>query len=245
MRHLTKLLLTAGLAVAFVSLTLAQQPGRGFGGFQLTEATLLLQKSVQDELKVTDAQKEKLTKIDEKYKADMKDLGKDGGREAFAKVAETRNTAIAEVQKDLKPEQQKRLLQIFVQVSLNPPMMMGGGMGRMGGGLRANPLAVFENENVQKELKLTDKQKDMIKTIATDTAKDTKEIMDNVDRKDKDASKAAREKVTGLNKAAVEKIESSLTDDQKKAWKDLPGEKFEGKIEFGMGMGRGKKKDVE
>jgi hypothetical protein len=227
MRHLTKLLLTAGLAVAFVSLTLAQQPMRGGGGFQLTEATLLLQKSVQDELKVTDAQKEKLTKIDEKFKADMKDLGKDGGREAFAKVAETRNMALAESIKELKPEQHKRLMQIFVQVSLNPPMMMGGG-GRMGGGLRANPLAVFENEDVQKELKLTDKQKDMIKTIATDTAKDTKEIMDNVDRKDKDASKAAREKVTGLNKAAVEKIETSLTDDQKKAWKDLPGEKFEG-----------------
>ncbi len=241
MRHLTKLLLTAGLAVAFVSLTLAQQPGRGFGGNQFSETSLLMNKSVQEELKVTDAQKEKLAKIQEKFRADLKELTKDSGAEAFAKVNETRTTAAAEVIKDLKPEQHKRLVQIFVQVNLNPPMMGGGG-GRGFGG--PNPLTVFANADVQKELKLTDKQKDMIKTISTDTAKDAKEIRDNIPKGDKDARKAATEKITGLNKAAVEKIESSLTDDQKKLWKDLPGEKFEIKIE-NMGRGKDKKKDTE
>jgi hypothetical protein len=243
MRHLTKLLLTAGLAVAFVSLTLAQQPGRGFGGMQFNEAALLMNKSVQEELKVTDAQKEKLAKIQEKFTEDMKDAREKKDMEAFAKISETRNTAAAEVIKDLKPEQHKRLVQIFVQVNLNPPMMGGGGGGGRGGFTAGpNPLVVFENEDVQKELKLTDKQKEMIKTIATDTAKDAKEIRDNIPKGDKDARKAATEKITGLNKAAVEKIESSLTDDQKKLWKDLPGEKFEIKLE-GMGN-RGKKKDV-
>jgi malate/lactate dehydrogenase len=238
MRHLTKLLLTAGLAVAFVSLTLAQQPMRGGGGFQLNEAALLVNKSVQEELKLTDAQKEKQAKIDEKFKADMKEAVANKDREAFTKINETRNTAATEVIKDLKPEQHKRLVQIFVQVNTTPPMMGKGGRGGIG-----NPLVVFENEEVQKELKLTDKQKEMVKTIASDTQKDVKEIRDNIPKGDKDARTAANEKIQGLNKAAVEKITTSFTDDQKKLWKDLPGEKFE--IKFDGGGRPGKKKDTE
>jgi ethanolamine utilization protein EutA (predicted chaperonin) len=233
MRHLTKLLLTAGLAVAFVSVTLAQ-PGRG-GGFQLTEATLLsTNKSVQEELKLSDAQKEKLTKITEKFLADMKDAAKD--KDAAAKVRETRDTAVAEVVKDLKAEQKKRLMQIFVQVNMNTE----GGKGVPVG----NPLLVFASEDVQKELKLNDDQKTKIKKLVSDTEADVKEIRKGIVKGDKDSQKAATEKIATLNKDAVEKITGEkgiLTDDQKKIFKDLPGEKFA--IKFETPGGKDKKKD--
>lgn len=231
MRHLTKLLLTAGLAVTFVSIVLAQRPGGG-QFLQQTEVTLLVSnKSVQDELKLTDAQKEKVAKIQEKYQADVKDAGKD--KDARMKAGEVRDTAGAEVVKDLKPEQQKRLLQIFVQVNTSTG---GGGGGK--GAPPGNPMLVFANEHVQKELKLDEKQVKMIKTIADDTKKDSEELIKNAG-KDKDQIKEARMKVATLNKEAVDKIVATLTDDQKKLWKDLPGEKFDIKYE-GFGP---KKKD--
>jgi Spy/CpxP family protein refolding chaperone len=225
MRHLTKLLLTAGLAVTFVSIVVAQRQGGG-GGQQFTEPALLVNKSVQEELKLTDAQKEKVAKIQDKFTSDMKDAAKD--KDARQKAIETRDTSANEVIKDLKPEQQKRLLQVFVQVNTNPPMAKGGFGGGFGG---PNPLTVFTNETVQKTLKLDDKQKSMIKTIADDTQKDSAEILKNAG-KDKDARKEAATKVATLNKEAVDKIVATFSDDQKKIWKDLPGEKFEYKSDF-------------
>ena len=240
MRHLTKLLLTAGLAVAFVSITLAQQ-GRGGGFGQLTETALLANKSVQDELKLTDAQKEKLTKINEKYQADVKDAGKD--KDARTKANETRDTAVAEVEKDLKAEQKKRLMQIFVQVNTNPPMVGGGGKG---GGFRiGNPLIVFTSTDVQKELKLTPDQTSKITKLVTDTDADVKEVRKGLGKQaTKEERDEANKKVETLHKDAMEKIAGEkgiLTADQKKIWKDLPGEKFEIKFEGG-GFNK-KKKD--
>jgi Spy/CpxP family protein refolding chaperone len=235
MRHLTKLLLTAALAVAFVSVTLAQ-PGRG-GGFQQTEATLLsTNKSVQEELKLTDAQKEKLTKINEKFLADIKDAAKD--KDAAAKVRETRDAAVVEVVKDLKPEQKKRLMQIFVQVNTNTTPAKGVPPG--------NPMLVFTSEDVQTELKLTAEQKDKIKKISSDTEADVKEIRKSLTKTStKEERDEANKKISTLNEDAVKKITGEkgvLTADQQKIYKDLPGEKFEIKYE-GFGPGKDKKKD--
>ena len=52
---------------------------------------------------------------------------------------------------------------------------------------------------------------------------------------------AAFRKIGELRKETYEKIAKSLTDDQKKTWKDLGGKEFEIKIEKGKGFG--KKKD--
>jgi Spy/CpxP family protein refolding chaperone len=228
MRYLTKTLLTACLAAAFVSLVLAQQPGRGFGP-QLTESAFLLQTSVQDELKLTDAQKDKLKKISGDLKTALDEAGKSKDFQAFAKAQETANTSADEVAKDLKAEQKKRLVQIYVQYLTGPNNKAGNGF------------VVFTNEDVQKELKLTDKQKDAIKTLVADTDKNVREIRESA-KGDKDKQKEAREKITGLYKDVTDKIQASLTDDQKKAWTALPGPKFEGEITFPGARG-GKEKN--
>jgi Spy/CpxP family protein refolding chaperone len=237
MRHLTKALLTAGLVAAFVSVALAQrQPGRGgMGGPQITDSVLLNSKDVQSELKLTDAQKESLKKIADKLAEDTKAAFTDKKFDEVKTIRETADKATAEIVKDLKPEQTKRLKQISLQETLKSPR---------------GALTVFTKEEVQKELGLEDKQKDAIKSIVEDTNKDTAEIMKGVGRGgDADKRKEATEKVATLNKEAVEKITTkTFTEEQQKKWKVMLGEKFDGKIDFPMmgGPGRGgkdKKKD--
>jgi hypothetical protein len=210
MRNVTKLLLTAGLAVAFVSLTIAQ-PMRPGGGIQVNDTTLLAAKKVQEELKLTDAQKEAITKLNEKRATLMKDVFSDGkfDRDKLAKVNEEMTKATNEFVKDLKPEQAKRLKQISIQATL-----------------QFNGPVVFTRENVQTDLSLTDKQKEMIKTTVEDVAKDSKEIRDAAG-KDRDAQTKAREKIAALNKEATEKITKGFTESQGKKWKEMQGDKFE------------------
>jgi Spy/CpxP family protein refolding chaperone len=232
MRNLTKVLLIAGLAVAFVSVAIAQ---RGPGGFQVTEATLLtnkdIQKDVEKELKLTDAQKEKIAKITDKMNEAMKKAREDKDFQAFAKIREDTDKAVAEVAKDFKPEQAKRLKQLTLQAQMASPF--GGA------------LSVLTNEDVQRDLKLDDKQKDKIKTIAENTRKDTKDVFDAA-KGDKEKFAAAREQVAKLNKEAGDKIMGTLTDDQKKLWKDMLGEKsdikFDSLFQFGGGFGKDKGK---
>lgn len=232
MRHLTKLLLTAGLAVAFVSLTLAQQPGRGFGGTQVSEDRLLTAKKIQEEIKLTDAQKEKLTKLSDKRREMMKDAFKDGkiDQAAMQKVNDeiTKETTQF-IKTELKPEQAKRVKQIYYQASVQ---FDGPG--------------IFAKDEVQTELKFDAKQKELIKNTVDDTAKDAKEIRQSGDKKD---FKATQEKITELNKKAVDKITASFSATQKKTWEEMQGAKFElTRQDLGGGGGGGfpgkdKKKD--
>ena len=119
----------------------------------------------------------------------------------------------------LKPEQAKRFQQIEIQ---------------------QKGLAAFNDAEVQKTLKITDKQKDEIAGQIKDVEKDRAEIMKDA-QGDRTKMQEARTKITELNTKATDKIISTLTDDQKKAYKELVGEKFE--IKFDFGGGKGKKGD--
>lgn len=103
---------------------------------------------------------------------------------------------------NLKEDQVKRLNQIVWQ--------------RQGIG------GAINNPDVRAALKLDDKQKDQIKTIREEVQKKRTEIgrpsADN------------REKLAELTKKTNEDITAVLTDDQKKAWKDLLGPEFKGEI---------------
>jgi Spy/CpxP family protein refolding chaperone len=234
---------------------LAQRPGGGgggrqgggfggFGGFGAPQAgpTLLLNKSVQDELKLTDDVKAKLTKISEKQREEMGKLfgqGGQGGRrgrgaggqggaggrggadrekmqEAMTKITEETNKAISEVEKDLKPEQIKRFKQIKVQVA----------------GVRA-----FNDPEVQKELNLTDKQKADVKGTLEDLQKDTRELMQGA-RGNREQMAEMRKKIEAVNKEALEKLTNSLSADQKKTLTELTGPKFELKVDAPRGRNR-------
>jgi len=109
---------------------------------------LLGNKSVIDELKLSDEQQEKLKKVStelrEKNSEAMKDAFKDKAFDKIQTLNKEMNATFAKtVEGTLKPEQVKRLHQIEVWVSVQ----------------RSGP-AVFSQERVEKEIKLTDKQKE-------------------------------------------------------------------------------------
>jgi hypothetical protein len=217
MRRLTTTILGAA-AILVAAVAFAQGPGRGFGAPTL--GVLLTNKGVQEELKMSDDQKKKVGDIvqntRDKYKDDLKDAGKD--KEKRAEITKKMNDEMAKpLAEALKPEQLKRAKQIEIQ---------------------AGGFASLSREDVQKDLKLTDKQKGDIKDMAKDIEKDSGELFKGAG-KDKDKFKEAMDKVQKMNADSLEKVAKGFTDDQKKAWKDMTGEKFNYVPEFG---GKGKDK---
>jgi Spy/CpxP family protein refolding chaperone len=209
MRAMLKFAMVVCLAVGLVGMTVAQQRqgGGGFGG------PLVQNASVQKELKLTDEQvsklKDALAKVRENHKDDvakLKDLSKEERREqgtkVFRAISEESNKAIAGI---LETKQLKRLKQIELQRS----------------GYRA-----FINPEVQKSLKLTDEQKDKLKTIAEDAGKQMREL-----RQGGKIDAEGRKKLAELTKETKEKVVGVLTDEQKKSWKEMTGEPFEVKFE--------------
>ena len=216
MYRLSKVCLTLSLMFVLAQTVSAQppqgRPGRGGpggrGGFG--PAGLLQNEGVQKELKLTDDQIKKVQDvakdIREKHKDDfdkVRSLDQAERREKMQEltktVSEETTKALADV---LKPEQQKRLKQLTLQRE----------------GTRA-----FSNAEVQMALKLTDEQKDKIKTISSDSEKEMRELFQNAGGDRQEAGK----KMQALHKETQDKVMSVLTEDQKKSWKDLTGEPFE------------------
>ncbi len=223
--RLSKFVLVCGVVALMAAPALAQrQPGGGgFGGGRTSTTQLLANKSVQEELKLD---KDQITKIEDATKKVRDD---ESLKDAFAtirdrqakpderaaaqkKISEANTKAIAGI---LKSDQDKRLQQIHHQV-------MG--------------LAIFTDEETSKTLKLTDDQKEKIKEISDNLQKDTREIFGGGGGGGKpDFSKMEEnmKKVQGLQKEAMTSATKVLKPDQKTALKELTGEPFELKMEFG------------
>jgi hypothetical protein len=209
MRGLCKVSLGLGLAVLVASPAMAQRPGGGGSG---GIGALLLNKSVQEELKLDKDQlekaKEALTKFREDNKDDLaklrdRNLSQEDRAELMKKIGEATHKVVADV---LKPEQMKRLKQIRVQTE--------------------GPNA-FVDPETQKALNLTDKQKDDYKALIEDLRKQQREIFTNAG----DDRQAAFKKMTELRKEKIDAAMKILTDDQKKTYKELTGAPFEMKFE--------------
>lgn len=208
MRNIWKACGTLALAALLVSPALAQRQRPGGGG-----GLLLANKSVQDELKLTKDQKEKVNEVSkkaqEKIAAALKDVPRDQRREKMAavmkEVNEENKKALAGV---LKDDQQKRYKQIQTQVR----------------GIRA-----FGDPEIQKALNLTDEQKTSIKEISEGIQKKIAE--ETKDLEGRERFTKGREIRQKLTKEAMGQVASKLTPEQKKTWKDLTGEKFEIKFE--------------
>jgi len=228
MRRLLKttIILTLVLLLAGPALAQRGQGRGGRGGFG--PGGLILNKSVQTELKLTDDQikktKEAVDSIFSKHqeeRAGLRNLQGDEQtekrQELNKKVTEETNQALAGI---LKPEQSKRFKEITLQRE----------------GARA-----FNTDEVQAALKLTGDQKEKIKTINEDAAKDRQQLFPQGGRRgaggggggavDQAAFKEMMTKMAALEKETMDKISSVLTDDQKKAWKDMTGEHFEIKFD--------------
>jgi hypothetical protein len=105
---------------------------------------------------------------------------------------------------NLKPEQIKRLHQI---------MWQKGGIG-----------VALNNSEVLTALKLDDKQKEKVKTIEDESAKARRELFQG------GGGAGNREKMQELRKKTEEDLNAVLSDDQKKAYKELLGAEFKGEI---------------
>ena len=102
--------------------------------------------------------------------------------------------------KGLSADQSKRLAQIDRQ--------------RMG-------LGAFTNKDVVGELKMSDDQKDKVKTINEELRKDSQELFTGGGGQDN------LKKWTALREEAMDKAVELLTADQRKHWKEMTGEKFD------------------
>lgn len=237
MTKLAKWVLAAALVAAVADGAQAQrQPGgggRGMGGMQPVAVLLLSNADLQKELKITDDQKKALKpamdKVEEQAKK-MREMfaggGGGGDREAMQKVMEEMRKANDEVkatvEKALTADQVKRVKQIDVQAM----------------GMRA-----FTNEDVAKALKITDDQKEKLKGVAEEYGKESADLRQEYGIRgfgggggggggggtppSPEKMAEYQKKNKALTDETMEKVMKAMTDDQKKAWKEMTGEPFD------------------
>jgi hypothetical protein len=88
----------------------------------------------------------------------------------------------------------------------------------------------FKDEAVQKSLNVTDEQKKNLTSIVDDSRKELAEAGKGMfgagGKGGTEAFKAFQDKTATINKDTTEKIYGVLTKDQRKAWREMIGEKF-------------------
>jgi len=243
MKSPSKWFAAAAFTALAVGLVGAQgQPPGGRGGFQggfgfgfggPGPLQLVMNKDVLEDIKATDEQKTKLAdwvkeeqpKQREKMQEKMKDIPME---EFFTKApairAEMNKELWKDVEKVLKPEQMTRIKQIFVQ-----------GMG----------IGAFSDKDTVEALKLSDEQKEKIKTITEDTQKERMEMGQKYftpgEPPDQEKMQEFMKKSGELTKKSFDKAKEVLKDDQKKKWEELTGKEFDiTKLQQGFGRrGRG------
>jgi hypothetical protein len=230
-----KALLTMVLVALLAVPVLAQRFGFGggmFGGAQGGDA-LLMNKSVQTELKLDDKQKKELADIGKAAQEErrkgfeaFKDGDKEKAGEHFKKSTETQAKSLKKFREGLTSTQGRRFAQIEVYVAT-----------------LSHDGNIFKREDVQKALKLSAKQKEAVKETLADLEKDIREVREDAKGGGKEKFRELGKKIQGLQKDSFEKITKSFSDDQSKTWKEMAGDKFDYKPEgFGFGKGgKGKK----
>lgn len=211
MRFLFPRLTAVALAVVLTAPALAQRAGADGGNQQIAFLSYLSlsNKSVQDELKLTDDQKAALQKIKDERTEAGKKVRKDLDREAkMAAALAIVDKASKAAEKILKPTQAKRLKQITLQ--------------RMGPRALTFPA-------IQKELKLTEKQVAEIKGIHAAGAKLQEQLKKaGSDReKRREVFNTYRKIIQEMRAKADEEIVKVLTPQQKKKWQEMQGPKFD------------------
>lgn len=211
-----ELILACTLIVALSSLAVAQPPeGRGRrGGFgrEMPGLALLGQKSIQDELKLSEQQIADATKAMESQRTSLQGIftAAEGEREEMVKKAQAES--LETLAKILSADQLKRFNQIRLQT---------------------RGIGALTDEETAKTLGLSDDQKQQIAKIDEEVSDERRGLFQNRDGD----REAARKKMIELSKAALEKAQAVLTAEQKAKWTELTGPAFTGEITFGGGRG--------
>jgi len=222
-----KLLIAILLAGGMLAVAQAQ-PGGGFGAIGAGSVTgLIVNKAVQEDLKMTVDQVAKAMEWAKDFRAKAMEIRKDkgvdfaGGKGGFtpptpeqleklvAANAEIRKVSYKELGDVLKKEQIERLKQIDRQ-------SMG--------------IAAFTtDEVVVKALNLNDTQKISLKEISDDFGKARREIMSDAASGGFDLEKIqdAQKKIQKTQNEHMEKAIALFTDEQKVTWRKLKGETFD------------------
>ncbi len=243
----TRYVVAGGLLIVGMIAVVQAQPGGGFG-FGRGPSFLVVNKAVQEDLKVSEEQGAKLKEWSKEFFTkraeimadkgidfkDFKAFGTPEGREKLAEVdAFVNKEAYKQLGDILKKEQLERLKQIErQQLGVN----------------------AFSNADVAESLKLTDSQKTSVKGITGDFQKESREIRAEATKDGKGKGKGkggfggldpeTQKKIAKVEKESVGKITDLLDDTQKKKWKELIGAEFDlTKLQGGFGGGFGKKKD--
>lgn len=201
------------------------QGGFGRGGFGMGAPNLVGDASVQKELGLKEDQAAKIKEVTEETTKVMAELrqsmGQDASQEerqeAMAKMQKLGSETQAKIAKLLDKDQTKRLDEIQLQYTLQAPF---------GGGL----LGVLAMPKYADGLKLTDKQKDEVKSIN-----------DELNAKMREAFQGGgggfdREKMAEMRKDATDAAAKVLSADQTKALEAMKGKEFDvSKIQVGGG----------
>ena len=201
------------VAVTLVSATFSMTQGRmmmmgGPGGG--TQSMLLGREDVQKELKLSDDQKSKLEEMRNSMMEEMRSRFQNGGggggdREAMMKeMQENMKKADAAALAVLNDGQKKRLKELWIQRSGN---------------------RIVSNEEIGKELGLTDTQKQKIKDLMAAKQQANQEIFQKMRDGEIDRSEI-RPLMEKNNKALDGELGKVLTDDQKAKLKAMGGEPF-------------------
>jgi hypothetical protein len=224
--HIMRLALSLVAVALLAGPALAQRQPRQQG-------SLLANKSVQEELKLSEDQVKKATEVEktinDKRQEEMGKLSAeerrgDKGRELRQKFASELN---AELSKVLKPEQQMRYKQIQFQQSVSRAITGAGGRRPGGGGGGGMQRAFYEISTVADAMKFSDDQKEKLKAL-NDEAK--KAIMKAREDAGDDRAKA-REATTKILKETLDSVKKVLTAEQKKKWEELSGKPFTLRVE--------------
>jgi len=208
MLSLRKLALGFGALALLCTPAFAQGQGRGMGMMGGSPIMMFTNPSVQKELKFTEEQTGKaqaaMTEIREAHQEEMQGLRDLEPAERATKMAALNKTIAAEAIKalSLKEEQVKRFKQISLQTR------------------RAQ---AFTDPEVVKDLKITDEQKSKIQELLAESRTKMQEIF----QANQDDRAEMMKQVTAFQKEIGTKAMALMTDDQKKAWKEMTGEPFE------------------
>lgn len=227
MRTIVKGVLAAAVCALAVGVTFAQGQGRGQGrggfggGFGGTgPIQLVSNKDVLEDIKATDEQKTKLAdwakeaqpKMFEKMQEKMQDIPmEERGQKMPAIMAELNKDLWKDVEGVLKPEQVTRVKQI---------------------GLQAMGIRAFSDKDTVEKLKLSDEQKEKVKTITEEYQAANMELFQNSgitfgQPPDEEKMKEFNKKRSELTKKTFDKAKELLKDDQKKLWTEMTGKEFD------------------